>query len=975
MSDRGRGRGRGPRDNGRGGRGDYRGGGRGGRGDYRGGGRGDFRGGGGRGDFRGGGGRGDFRGGRGGRGGGGGRFGGGQEDARFRNVPRVHEIPTQMVSGKTLPRPAPVSRSALAETRVEDIVLPHRPNYGVNGKQVVVTANHYLADYNQTQLLYQYDVSLEGFEKTALPASKLRAIFQKFKEQHSAKSLKGIAFTYDGRSVMITASELPFGAEGQSFVVELEPATAKREANTFTVILKKVATRQLSDLASFFKGNTTQNAYDCITALDISLRHAPSMALTCVGRSFYSPEMPSPISGGAEVWLGYYQSLRATQAGLTLNVDMSAMAFVRSMPMMDFVCELLGIRDPGMLSRGIRPYDKRKLETALKGVNVEVTHRKSNRQYRISAVTRQGADQTSFPDQESGKDLIVAHYFREKYYPLKYPSLPCVRVGSAAKHNYIPMEVCQIATGQRVTKLDEKQTADMIKITCQRPDVRQGAIHQQFNNINDDMNKSCQQFGIRITNKQIQTTARILPPPEIQYNKSGRQPTEKPQCGSWNLRDKKMYDNKKLKSWAVVSFSSERDLPQHVLENFVSELVKVMGIHGMEVSPEARRPPLLNAEQAPGNRQRVDEVTFARNALMAARDAARNAFKSDCQLILVPKSTTDSKDYGEIKLASDTALGIPSQCVLLKHVQTAKIQYLANLCLKINAKLGGRNAVPKDKLPFVQDAPTIVFGADVNHPGAGNVSKPSIAAVVASMDRWVSRHGSCVAVQEHRKEVIQDLAAMVKNLLISFYRVNNSKPSRIIFFRDGVSEGQFREVLRFEVRAIEQACASLESGYRPSITFIVVQKRHHTRLFQPRREDQDKSGNVFPGTVVETGICHPMEWDFYLMSHGGLQGTSRPAKYHVLWDENKFDSDSLQLLCYHLCFMYCRCTRSVSIPPAVYYAHLVAFRAQFFVNVGDESSSDNSSVVHGKEKEAKEIDWARCFSSVHSGLTNVMYFV
>lgn len=47
--------------------------------------------------------------------------------------------------------------------------------------------------------------------------------------------------------------------------------------------------------------------------------------------------------------------------------------------------------------------------------------------------------------------------------------------------------------------------------------------------------------------------------------------------------------------------------------------------------------------------------------------------------------------------------------------------------------------------------------------------------------------------------VSKDLAAMVKNLLISFYRVNNAKPSRIIFFRDGVSEGQFREVLRYEV--------------------------------------------------------------------------------------------------------------------------------------------------------------------------------
>lgn len=47
---------------------------------------------------------------------------------------------------------------------------------------------------------------------------------------------------------------------------------------------------------------------------------------------------------------------------------------------MDFVCELLGVRDPNALSRGIRPYDRRKLETALKGVNVEVTHRKSHRQ-------------------------------------------------------------------------------------------------------------------------------------------------------------------------------------------------------------------------------------------------------------------------------------------------------------------------------------------------------------------------------------------------------------------------------------------------------------------------------------------------------------------------------------------------------------------------------------------------------------------
>lgn len=59
------------------------------------------------------------------------------------------------------------------------------------------------------------------------------------------------------------------------------------------------------------------------------------------------------------------------------------------------------------------------------------------------------------------------------------------------------------------------------------------------------------------------------------------------------------------------------------------------------------------------------------------------------------------------------------------------------------------------------------------------------------------------------------------------------------------------------------------------------------------------------------------------------QGTSRPSHYHVLWDDNHFDSDELQCLTYQLCHTYVRCTRSVSIPAPAYYAHLVAFRARY----------------------------------------------
>jgi len=46
------------------------------------------------------------------------------------------------------------------------------------------------------------------------------------------------------------------------------------------------------------------------------------------------------------------------------------------------------------------------------------------------------------------------------------------------------------------------------------------------------------------------------------------------------------------------------------------------------------------------------------------------------------------------------------------------------------------------------------------------------------------------------------------------------------------------QVLVHELRAIREACMNLEMGYQPGITFIVVQKRHHTRLFCADKKDQ-----------------------------------------------------------------------------------------------------------------------------------------
>eukprot|EP00640_Fibrocapsa_japonica_P002962 CAMPEP_0113935646 /NCGR_PEP_ID=MMETSP1339-20121228/2767_1 /TAXON_ID=94617 /ORGANISM="Fibrocapsa japonica" /LENGTH=264 /DNA_ID=CAMNT_0000937873 /DNA_START=40 /DNA_END=834 /DNA_ORIENTATION=- /assembly_acc=CAM_ASM_000762 len=264
----------------------------------------------------------------------------------------------------------------------------------------------------------------------------------------------------------------------------------------------------------------------------------------------------------------------------------------------------------------------------------------------------------------------------------------------------------------------------------------------------------------------------------------------------------------------------------------------------------------------------------------------------------------------------------------------------------------------------------MIMGADVNHPAAGNISKPSIAAVTASMDRFAARHAAKMRAQSHRKEIIVELATMTQELLIKFYQSTKSKPARIVFYRDGVGETQFQEVAQKEVQAIRKACNDIEPGYNPKLTFVVVQKRHHTRFFVKNRDDGDRSGNIPAGTVVDTGVCHPREYDFYLCSHAGIQGTSKPTYYRVLLDENRMRPDELYQLTFWLCHNYAACTRSVSVVPAAFYAHQMAFRGAFFVP--DDSQSETASTITDEDAEPS---WKQTFAQPHPNVENVMYFI
>ena len=253
--------------------------------------------------------------------------------------------------------------------------------------------------------------------------------------------------------------------------------------------------------------------------------------------------------------------------------------------------------------------------------------------------------------------------------------------------------------------------------------------------------------------------------------------------------------------------------------------------------------------------------------------------------------------------------------------------------MKINSKLQGTNhKLSINTRPQILNKPVMILGADVTHAAAQFKGvKPSIAAVVGSVDPTAQmRYEVEIRVQDadQNEEMILDMKKITTSLLKKFYKESQQKPESLIMFRDGVSEGQFVSVMARELREIRAACSGLPGDYKPKITYLVVQKRHHTRFFPADDHKYQKSGNALAGTVVDQGINHPTEGDFYLLSHEGIQGTSRPCHYQVLWDDNKLNATELEELAYYLCHLYTRCTKSVSYPAPTYYSHLAADRAR-----------------------------------------------
>ena len=583
-----------------------------------------------------------------------------------------------------------------------------------------------------------------------------------------------------------------------------------------------------------------------------------------------------------------------------------------------------------------------------------------------------------------GRYISVYDYFMANYpsHPIQNPNIPVVNVATRENPSYLPVDVCEVESGQNsTTKLSPQQTKEMIAFAVRKPYINaQSIVTAGPGTIGmlQQVNPMVANFGISMSGELVTVTGRVLPPPKVNYKNSSAEVRD----GSWNMLRVKFNAAATLKSWTTMivheanvplDYSSQPSL-KPTMDKFFQALQKI----GITVSPPQQGPPPIMVN-GPGDFPQIDELL-------------KKIIDKKFELVFVVLPTNNTPAYDYLKTVADTKYGIHTICSVSSKLVKEQNQYFNNVALKFNQKLGGINQlVDSSRLGVINEGKTMVIGIDVTHPSPGSASNaPSVSSMVASIDKSLGQWPAALRVQRGRAEMVADIGAMLKSRLLLWKAKNRAFPENLLIYRDGVSEGQYDLVLDQELPLLRAACKELypapdtKRGL-PYFTIVICGKRHHTRFYSSSLKDTDDYSNPRNGTVVDRGVTEPHLWDFYLQAHTALHGTARSCHYIVVLDEilrkrpiriemgHKTVADVLEDMTYCMCHLFGRATTSVSVCPPAKYADIACERARKYLgglfDTSTASATPASSVAGGRADASNED------VLVHPKLRDTMFYL
>ncbi|KAG5925560.1 hypothetical protein E4U42_004185 [Claviceps africana] len=948
-------------------------------------------------------------------------------------IPRPDQAVTKLEdevieNSKTSVKGVTASLGSLAVTQkdVSGNVFPCRPAFASNGQNVVLWSNYFPVN---VEAAYFYKYELE-FKEEGQPVAKTG------KEQGKSRDVKGrklhlameqvlqqlcsqnkkVGMASQFKNHIIATKKLSFSANPMT--VQIPAESQDRQPEILSVTVRGPTEIALPDLISYIRSMDDHGERaiypkypEVIDALDIILGHTARSKLgevTSIGGSrlfpFGKDEKTASLMQNFRALLaarGFFQSVRIGTGRLLLNTNVTHGVF-RISGKLDDVMKNLQIQPVSQndfrLKKLVGAFAKflpktRVLATftVTDGTKVRRSKALQGMVNRLAGTMAEGPNRPQiepgweYPGPKSikfwladddGNRYITVHDYYKKKYGINLQNLPVLNIGTNKRPTFFPAEFLEIQRGQSVkAKLTADETTAMLAFACRTPYENALSIAQDAREtLKYDNNSTLKDFGLSVGKQLATVNGRVLTIPAVAYIDAGKKPVAvSPYNGSWNMRDVRVVKPGALISkWTYINMLQHendvnRQIPKGTMEDFALFMSKNMGI---------------NIAKSPVDLPK-SHMVFKTAMGAGLENLFSYAEKQGIQhiMFILPQKDTSGL-YTKIKRLGDCQFGIHTTCMVSRHLFKEKnFSYYSNVGLKINLKAGGVNHKLKSDSGLLKDGQTMFVGYDVTHPTNMGVVEgkepPSLVGLVASVDKDLAQWPARAWEQKAKQEMLgSTLTEAFKSRLQLWQSKNsNSLPENIVIFRDGVSEGQFAQVIDQELPMMREACRLMYTTKKqPKLSIVVSVKRHQTRFYPTDLNEMSRSGNIKNGTVVDRGVTLASYWDFFLTAHDALQGTARPAHYTVLLDEvfrSKFGeraANELERLTHELCYLFGRATKAVSICPPAYYADIVCERAR--AHRPEYDVSDVESVATSESEST-----SAAVKQVHRRLQDTMYYM
>ncbi|GAB0096383.1 PIWI [Sergentomyia squamirostris] len=760
------------------------------------------------------------------------------------------------------------SRGARRGNRqIHDIIVTRPPNVnskkGQTGEMITVVTNYFKISKKPEWNIYKYRVDFSpDIELLAARKGVMRRQIPKLG-----------SFQFDGTMIF---SAYKYATDPMIIVDKNETDNSTIQVTIRFVGQLLPTDGQYTQLLNLIMRST-------IESLNMQRAYGPK------GTKYFDPQQKIEIKQhNLQVWPGFSTSIRQHESDIMICAEVTHKV-IRMESCYKVMSEL--------------GQDVDSVKRALIGQMVVTEY--NNATYRIDDVDFNLSPSSTF-ERKAGDRITFIQYFMERYRcsirDTRQPMLVSrakardVRAGRPEIISLVP-ELCRLTGLTDSQRADTRLMRDMAQSTRIGPDMRVKRFLDLNRRIQEEQRaqEMMKKWEMTLDRELVEFSGRVLPVEHLRFGGDKQEMPNNEADWGFVLKRNRLFQAQRLTNWHVIC--GERDF------NLTTKFVNMLQGTAQRAGFEMTNPTVI--------RIRDDRSTsYVTSIEQACNDSTQMI------MCVVPNQRGDR--YSAIKTKACVERAVPTQCMWTKVMGNDKILggVVVKVMIQMSCKLG--NAPWLVKIPMKR---VMTVGFDVTFDA--NDKSKSYGAFVATMDlQETNTYYSTVSQHKHGEEMSNFLLLNMIKALKQFVEIHREPPGRILFYRDGVGDGDLGHVMEYEVKKLVQDLKKSYGDKAPKLTFIIVSKRINTRLF--RKVNGTRIDNAPPGTVVDDVITLPERYDFFLVSQSTRQGTVSPTSYNVIWDESGLPADKIQIWTYKMTHLYYNWAGNVKVPMVCQYAQKLA---------------------------------------------------